>query len=44
VQPEITSSLRSDPIAAASLFLDWISGEGGSERVGLCEVILWNLD
>ncbi|KAG8733967.1 His Kinase A domain containing protein [Ceratobasidium sp. 423] len=31
-QPETESALRSDPMAAVSLFLEWISGEGGSER------------
>ncbi|KDN50433.1 hypothetical protein RSAG8_00931, partial [Rhizoctonia solani AG-8 WAC10335] len=31
-QPEMDSTLKSDPVAAMSLFLEWISGEGGSER------------
>ncbi|KAJ1307554.1 hypothetical protein OPQ81_001651 [Rhizoctonia solani] len=31
-QPETGSALSSDPMAAMSLFLEWISGEGGSER------------
>ncbi|CUA70493.1 Peroxide stress-activated histidine kinase mak1 [Rhizoctonia solani] len=31
-QPETNSNLRHDPMAAASLFLEWISGEGGNNR------------
>ncbi|CAE6516153.1 unnamed protein product [Rhizoctonia solani] len=31
-QSETESALRPDPMAAVSLFLEWISGESGSER------------
>ncbi|CAE6416351.1 unnamed protein product [Rhizoctonia solani] len=31
-QPKTSSSLSHDPVAAMSLFLEWISGESGSER------------
>ncbi|KAL5634917.1 hypothetical protein ACGC1H_002818 [Rhizoctonia solani] len=38
--PETDSISNSDRFAAVSLLLDWISGEGGSERVSFGEVTL----
>ncbi|GAB1521944.1 DNA polymerase delta small subunit Cdc1 [Rhizoctonia solani] len=32
VQPETNSSLRADSMMTMSLFLDWLSGEGGTEK------------
>lgn len=44
VVPETNATQKTDPMAAVSLFLDWITGEGGSERVGLHELTLGNYD